>query len=217
MINPWLKIPATDYEAHMSLPEVAQTQALNALLFSALTEYAPASLAVFGCTTGNGFEHIDTSQTRRVVGVDINHEYLLILKNRFGRKIPYLQTIEADFTNSDFQIERVSMVFAGLVFEYVSIRAALLSIERCMLPGGILVAVLQLTSAESAPVTATQYRSLELLTPLMHLVSPDEFSDACISIGLRELKTESFPLKMGKAFHVGYYQKDAHLVAAGHV
>jgi len=138
MTNPWLQIPATDYETHMALPEVAQTQALDTLFASALTEYAPVSLAVFGCTTGNGFEHIETSQTRRVVGVDINPEYLAILKNRFGIKIPCLRVIEADFTSSGFRIEPVSMVFAGLVFEYVSIRDALRSIERCMLPGAVL-------------------------------------------------------------------------------
>ncbi len=207
MTNPWLQIPATDYETHMALPEVAQTQALDTLFASALTEYAPVSLAVFGCTTGNGFEHIETSQTRRVVGVDINPEYLAILKNRFGIKIPCLRVIEADFTSSGFRIEPVSMVFAGLVFEYVSIRDALRSIERCMLPGAVLVAILQLPRSESAPVTATQYKSLELLTPLMRLVSPDEFSDACISIGFRELKKKAVPLKMGKAFHVGLLSK----------
>ena len=144
MINPWLLIPASDYEAHMTLPEVAQAQAIAEVFASALSEYAPASLAVFGCTTGNGFNHIDTLQTRRVVGVDINPEYLTILKNRFGAIIPGLQTIEADFTISDFRIEPVSMVFAGLVFEYVSICDALLCIERCMVPGAILVAILQL-------------------------------------------------------------------------
>src|SRR4030042_5806407 len=58
MKNPWLQIPACDYEAHMALPEVAQTQAISKLMASALKEYAPASLAVMGCTTGNGFDHI---------------------------------------------------------------------------------------------------------------------------------------------------------------
>jgi len=66
MTNPWLGIPAADYEAHMALPEVGQARALAALFASALEEYAPESLAVPGCATGNGFEHIDASKTRRV-------------------------------------------------------------------------------------------------------------------------------------------------------
>jgi len=80
MKNPWLTIPAADYEAHMALPQVAQAQALNALMAAVLTQYAPKSLSVIGCTTGNGFEHIDTTHTRRVVGIDINPDYLAVLK-----------------------------------------------------------------------------------------------------------------------------------------
>ena len=208
MTNPWLQIPASDYEAHMTLPEVAQAQAINELFASALKEYAPASLAVLGCTTGNGFEHIDSLQTRRVVGIDINPEYLTILKSRFEAKIPCLETVEADFSEPGFRLEQVSMVFAALVFEYVNVRDALQSIERCMAAGATLVAVLQLPSGKSAPVTATRYRSLELLAPLMRLVSPVEFSDITADVGLRELKKDTVPLNMGKAFFVGYYRKN---------
>ncbi len=62
MTHPWLRIPARDYEAHMAHPEVAQAQAIGRLFASALAEYAPKSLAVFVCTTGNGFEHMDPLQ-----------------------------------------------------------------------------------------------------------------------------------------------------------
>ena len=72
----------------MALPEVAQTQALNKLMASVLKEYTPQSLAVIGCTTGNGFEHIDHAYTHRVVGIDINGAYLSVLKSRFAGKIP---------------------------------------------------------------------------------------------------------------------------------
>ena len=207
MTNPWLQIPVDDYEAHMALPGVAQTRALNTLFASALEEFKPESLAVPGCTTGNGFEHIDVSRTRRVVGIDFNIEYLAVLKNRFGNGFPCLKLIEADFTSPDFLIEPVSMVFAGLIFEYVELRDALLSINRCLVPGGVLTVVLQLPSAESSPVTVTPYKSLELLAPLMRLVPPEEFSVACTGIGLRELKTETVPLESGKAFFAGYYEK----------
>lgn len=96
MINPWLYIPASDYDAHMALPEVAQAQALSSLMAAALAEYAPSSLAVIGCATGNGFEHINTAHTPRVVGIDINPDYLKILGVRFGGRIPRLELIEAD-------------------------------------------------------------------------------------------------------------------------
>jgi len=193
----------------MALPEVAQTQALSKLIASVLKQYTPESLAVIGCTTGNGFEHVDHTHTRRVVGVDINAAYLSVLKARFADKIPRLELIEADITAPDFGIDPVAMVFAALVFEYVDVARALRSIARCLAQGGILVAVLQLPSSESAPVTATRYKSLENLAPIMNLVSPPEFYHMCTSLGLQQVKTDSIPLKRGKAFFVGFYRKDA--------
>jgi len=208
MINPWLRIPASDYEAHMALPEVAQAQSLSSLMALALTEYTPMSLAVIGCTTGNGFEHINTALTQRVVGIDINSDYLKILETRFDGRIPGLELIKADITDPDFWINPVSMVFAGLVFEYVDVLCALRSIARCLAAGGIFLAVLQEPSTESAPVTATRYKSLELLSPIMNLVSHIEFSNMCSNIGLKEIRTDTIPLKKGKSFFVGFYRKD---------
>ncbi len=207
MKNPWLKIPARDYEAHMALPEVAQSQALSRLMASALAEYTPASLAVIGCTTGNGFEHINTMHTRRVVGVDINPSYLAILKNRFAGVIPGLELFEADIAGTGFLIKPVSMVFAGLVFEYVDALSALRNISQCMVSDAILVTVLQLPSTESSPVTPTCYKSLELLEPVMKLVPPSKFSDMCSCVGLQQIRTDIVTLKKGKSFFTGFYRK----------
>lgn len=207
MKNPWLLIPASDYESHMALPEVAQAQALNRLMASALAEYTPASLAVIGCTTGNGLEHINTAYTRRAVCVDINPDYLKVLKSRFAEKISHLELIEADVTAPDFSIDPVSMVFAGLVFEYLDVAAALRNIARCLNPGAILLSVLQLPSPESPPVTATRYKSLERLATIMNLVSPSEFCAMCGSVGLKQIRTDTIQLKKGKAFCVALYQK----------
>lgn len=198
----------------MALPEVAQAQALSKLMALALEEYTPTSLAVIGCTTGNGFEHIDTMHTRRVVGVDINPTYLAILKSRFAGKIPSLELIEADITAPDFLVDPVSMVFAGLVFEYVHVSSALRNIARYLAPDGIFLAVLQLPSTESSPVTVTRYKSLELLEPIMNLISPSKFSDTCVTAGIQQIKTDTIRLKKGKSFFVGYYRKDTEPNAA---
>ena len=101
----------------------------------------------------------------------------------------------------------VAMVFAALLFEYVDVAGALRSIARCLAPGAILVAVLQLPSVESAPVTRTRYKSLELLAPIMNLVSPSAFSNMCKRLGIQQIKTVSIPLKKGKAFFVGFYRR----------
>lgn len=146
------------------------------------------------------------------MGVDINPDYLSILKRRFASKIPGLELVEADFSLPGFRIEAVSLVFAALVFEYVNVRDTLKNMARCMTSDGNLVVMLQLPSLKSAPVTATRYKSLELLSPLMSLVSPDEFSNSAAGAGLQEIKAYTIPLKMGKAFWVGCYRKNTETV-----
>ncbi len=205
--NPWLKIPAWDYESHMALPDVAQAQALARIMADALEEHAPSSLAVIGCATGNGFEHIDGNRTRRVVGVDLNPAYLSVLEKRFKDKLSGLELIEADVAAPEFRIDPVSMVVAGLLFEYVDVTAALRNIAKSMSTGAMLIAILQLPSAESAPVTQTPFKSLEQLAPIMNLVPPSEFAMKCGEAGLQAINTKERPLKKGKALFVGIYRK----------
>jgi len=208
MTTPWLTIPAEDYEAHMASPEVGQLQALNQLFKTVLEEHRPESLAVLGCSTGNGFEHIDPRTTRRVVGIDINPSYLGVARARFSGSLPMLELLEEDFTSPSFAIHPVSLIFAALVFEYVGVEEAVRNISRSLTTGGVLVAALQLPSSTSAPVTKTRFQSLEALAPIMNLVPPEEFSLVCSESGLRAVRQTRLPLKQGKELHVGFYEKD---------
>jgi len=208
MTNPWLTIPAEDYEGHMASPEVGQLQVLNELFKTVLEEHRPVSVAILGCSTGNGFEHIDTTTTRRVVGIDINPSYLDVARARFLGSLPMLKLLEQDFTSATSVIEPVSLVFAALVFEYVGVRDAVRNISRSLTAGGVLVAALQLASLTSAPVTRTRFKSLEALAPIMNLVSPEEFSLVCLENSLREVRQKRIALKQGKELSVGFYKKE---------
>ena len=79
--NPWLGIPAADYEGHMGDPRVAQLRLLGDVFEESLREFRPAAVVVPGCATGNGFERIDPAATRRIVGIDINPEFLALARN----------------------------------------------------------------------------------------------------------------------------------------
>lgn len=212
LANPWLQIPAHDYEAHMASPEVGQLQVLNKLLGSVLVEFKPQSLAVLGCCTGNGFEHISPTITKRVLGIDINPAYLDVLRQRFSRSLPNLHLVEQDIASPSFHMKPVSMIFAALVFEYVNIDHALQNIAKCLLPGGMLVAALQLPSQEAAAITPTQYTSLAALASIMNLVDTEHFSAVCSQNGFAQVKSEEIPLKHGKAFFVGYFANEATII-----
>jgi SAM-dependent methyltransferase len=209
MKNPWLKIPAADYEAHMASPEVAQCHVISSLFSEVLRELLTSSVAVLGCTTGNGFENVDPTITERVVGVDINQSYLEILRERFLKKIPCLELVEADISSADFQIEPVSVIFAVLVFEFVDVLSTLKNISKCLKPGGTLVAAIQVQNSDTSPVTPTAYTSLRRLDPIINLISPIAFTDMCINAGLKCVRNRKIQLKNEKSLFVGFYQKVA--------
>jgi ubiquinone/menaquinone biosynthesis C-methylase UbiE len=94
--NPWLDIPAGDYEGHMSHQSVGQLQALNDIFAEIVVTFEPRRLAVLGCATGNGFEHIRPDVTESVIAVDINREYLDILMTRHLAGLPGLRVIHGD-------------------------------------------------------------------------------------------------------------------------
>lgn len=205
--NPWLQIPAEDYEGHMSAPNVAQLQMLNKIFADVLNEFHPQSIAILGCTTGNGFEHLIDKQIGRIVGVDINHEYLAICKNRFEKSLPKMEMICADLNEADFPYSSFDLIHAALVFEYVEVELLLSKISRWLRPSGILSVVLQLPTETSAPVSETPYQSLKLLSPVMKLVEPEEFRDITKSCGFNETKNLKIKMKSGKSFSILLFQK----------
>jgi SAM-dependent methyltransferase len=83
--NPWLTIPAADYEGHMGPAGVGQLAPLQDIFARVYRELRPARVAVLGCGTGNGLDAIDPAVTERLVGVDLNPEYIALARRRHAR------------------------------------------------------------------------------------------------------------------------------------
>ncbi|MBM3315539.1 class I SAM-dependent methyltransferase, partial [candidate division WOR-3 bacterium] len=83
--NPWLHVPAADYEAHMGPQGADQSRPLAELFAGFYRKSRPAALAVPGCATGNGLECVDPAVTKRLVGIDINPEFLRVAAERLPR------------------------------------------------------------------------------------------------------------------------------------
>lgn len=184
MENPWLRVPLADYETHMALPGVAQAQLLGDVFATALEELRPRSVAVVGCAGGNGFERVDVTVTPRVVAIDVNPAYVAAAQARFAGRIPDLALYAADIQAEAIASAPVELVFAGLLFEYVELDAALRNIARLLTPGGVLVAVLQQPCVGVNPVTPSPYRSLAALSPVMRLVTPAVLVAVAATCGL---------------------------------
>jgi ubiquinone/menaquinone biosynthesis C-methylase UbiE len=114
MKNPWLTITLGDYEAHMSLPEVGQAKMLVSELGNLLAAYAPNSLAFVGCAGGNGFKEAAEAGTTRIVGIDINANYLAVARTRYADRIGALELYCVNIEKDVPQCPPVKMVYVAL-------------------------------------------------------------------------------------------------------
>lgn len=205
MNNPWLEVPLSDYEGHMSLPTIAQAEMLAAQFSDVLRRFLPESVAVIGCAGGNGFDRIP-SETKRVVGVDINPSYIASASSRYLGSIPGLEFHVADIQSAPLAFGPVDLIYAALVFEYVSLPAALSNLSRVCRPGGRLVSVLQQPSPDVHAVSASPYRNVQVLAPIMRLVPPAEFAECAASSGFALESEKTLVLKTGKEFIIQVYR-----------
>src|ERR1017187_10517833 len=202
MKNPWLDIPLADYEGHMALPNVGQAQLLSDVFAGALSKYAPRSVAVLGCAGGNGLDRISSKVTERVVGVDLNPDYVLHARTRFKHRLPLLELLVGDVQTAEFAFAPVEMVFAGLLLEYVDAEAVLARIRAMLCPGGTLLTVVQLPRTGIAEITPSPFASLGALAPLMRLVPPALLRQLAAAHGYRETEAQTVEAAGGKAFRV---------------
>ena len=205
--NPWLEIPAGDYEGHMGSPQVGQLQMLSSLFKRALAETRPESVAVLGCATGNGFEHFDPAVTRYILGVDINPVYLEIARQRYGAIEARLELKCGDLNTDCFDGRQFGLIHAGLVFEHVNAAVVLAHVYQALKPQGRLSVVLQMPNRGLAVVSHTPYKSLEKLAPTMHLFEQDQFSALTCQAGFTQTHVEKITLPSGKEFFFGIYRK----------
>lgn len=201
-VNPWIKINIDEYEGHMSDASVLQLQALNSLFKNLLDEHKPTSICVPGCSSGNGFEHIDVSRTKRIVGIDINKDFLKTANERYSKKIPGLELIDGDFADVDFENNSFDLIFAALFFEYVDLENAIRKIASWLKTGGRVMAVLQLPNEKGSPVSDTKYTSLKILSGAFNYVQPQIFCSVAINENLSIENQFEYDLKTGKKFHV---------------
>ncbi len=196
--NPWLEISASDYVNHMSSPEVCQYQMINEYFRTVLNRYNPKKIFVPGCTIGNGFEHINWNQIEVVAALDINSEYLCILRNSFAEK--KLQIINEDLLKYDPEGKRFDLIFAALIFEYIDLSKSLTVLKNMMYESSVLVSLIQLPCIEQKKVTLTKYKSLEKLNPIMNLLTAEKFKSALKQAGLYLISEIEKKLETGKSF-----------------
>jgi hypothetical protein len=205
-MNPWQDLPLGDYEGHMGSAAVGQLAPLGDIFAEALARLRPRSVAVLGVAGGNGLEHVDSTLTARVVGIDVNAAYLAATKARF----PNLRGLElhcADLQHDTLDLEPVALVHAALVFEHAGTGRCLDTAVSLVARGGYLSVVLQLPSDEHTAVTPSAYPSMATLAGDFAFVDPHQLRRVLAQRDLRLTHQARRTLSTGKAFWSGHFER----------
>jgi hypothetical protein len=151
-----------------------------------------------------GLEQIDCATTKRIVGVDINAEYLDKVQHRFGT-LAGLELHCLDLTEQDFSLAPVALVHAALIFEHVGLGLALEHALSLVAPGGSLSVVLQLPSVDQQNITSTCYTSMQKLKQHFAIIGIGEFRALLAQKGFRLVDEESRSLPAGKGLWFGVF------------
>jgi predicted TPR repeat methyltransferase len=198
--NPWSVVPAADYERHMGPQGVDQLGPLSALFQEVVLAAQPDRLLLIGCATGNGLEHVDPSVTRRIVGVDVNLQYLGIARQRFFHLGPRLELYNTDIAAFRSLPAAFDLIHAALVFEYLHPEVLVRRISEWLAERGSCSVVLQLPGGEGPEAPS---RAMQLIGKAMRLVPPEELVRICEHYGLTLRRQKEVPLKHGKRFWHG--------------
>jgi len=207
-INPWLEIPLEEYEAHMSMASVAQAQYLARVIDGRVQDIRPASVAIIGCSGGNGIEQLSPAFVQRVVAVDINPRFIEATRQRYNNRFNQFELLCQDFLSPGCSFEGVDLVFGGLIFEYVDYMSGLSAVKTFIKPGGYLSVVLQLPSETISAVSPSPYSSLSMLNGFLKLVPPEAFEIYAKTIGLSVIVSRRSELDSGKQFHELLFKKE---------
>jgi len=204
--NPWLAIPAADYEGHMGAGGVDQLAPLRAAFADVYARVRPARVAVLGCGTGNGLDVVDAAVTRRFTGVDLNADYLAIARARTPRPAPDSVWICASVDTCDLEAAGFDLIHAALLFEYVDPSRVVPRIAGWLAPGGVFSVVLQRPGGD-ATISDTGFASVRALSGLLQLVAPERMRALAASAGLLEVSATEIPLARDKSFWAATFRR----------
>ena len=200
--NPWTVVPAADYEAHMGPAGVDQLTALSQIFQEIYLSTQPDRLLLLGCATGNGLEHVNPDVTKRIVGVDVNLQYLGIARQRFFHLGPRLELYCSEAEKFRAPPGSFDLIHAALLFEYLHPEVLVRRISEWIADGGSCAVVLQLPGGEAPPAPT---KTMQIIEKAMRLVPPDELTRLFEHYGLPRKRARTLPLKHGKSFWVGVF------------
>ena len=198
MSNPWNDIALSDYENHMSLDSVQQLQAMNSIMRDQFEAYPVDTAMVLGVAGGNGLEHIRRDKYRTVYGVDINSDYLNVVKERYINLDGVLECLQTDLINEYDKLPDSQLVIANLLVEYIGYKAFMKAMMRVR--PLYISCVIQINTDEAAWVSDSPYlHAFDRLDEVHCQMEEQALTDAMEKTGYRKILVQSNPMPNGKA------------------
>jgi SAM-dependent methyltransferase len=198
-MNPWERIPYNDYELHMKDKTVGQLQELSNITKINLEQYKPETVLFFGCGGGNGFEHINKEFTRKVIGIDINSNYLEICRSKFSSKGFDLELICCDIEKTQLETGQIDYISCTLFLEYVDWQKLILQIKELMHNQSILNIVIQKNNNNQF-VSKTGIESLNVLSSISRVIFDEDLENYLQTNGMWIISKKLHELPNGKEF-----------------
>lgn len=200
MDNPWEKIDLKIYETHMASNNVYQLQTLKSITESQMKDYVHTNVLILGISGGNGLEHIDVSQTKKIVGIDVNSQYLNICRKRYQHLTDILELVCCDLTNSDVELPYSDIMICNLIIEYIGINTFIELIQNNKESINIISIILQKNNDNGFVSNSSFSSSFKILESILHNIDEDNLRIELLKIGFNCINKLSYPLPNGKEF-----------------
>ncbi len=198
MHNPWEEINLSDYENHMSLESVYQLQILNEMMKDQFFTYEIKTAMVLGVAGGNGIEHIEKSNLKKVYGIDVNETFLAECKKRYQHLGDRFETIRMDLLSKDLQLPHSELLIANLLIEYIGYEC----FQRVvgMVKPQYISCIIQINTGDTFVSDSPYIHSFDCLDQVHHQMEETALTKCMQEIGYSIEQVEDRELPNGKKF-----------------
>ncbi|MCI9598380.1 MAG: methyltransferase type 11 [Firmicutes bacterium] len=196
MKNPWEEISLSDYENHMKLDSVMQSQALNKMMKDQLYAYPISSVMILGIAGGNGLEHIQREKFKRVYGVDINAAYLKAVVFRYPNLHEILECLCVNLIDEADKLPKADMIIANLLIEYIGYECFQKVVQH-VTPRHV-SCIIQINTDDSFISDSPYVHAFDNLDKVHHQMEERALERAMREINYHEIKTLEHMLPNGK-------------------
>jgi len=201
MNNPWEKIDLNIYEEHMSSDKVLQLQTLSSITKQQLNDYEHTNVIILGVAGGNGLEHIDIFNTKKVYGIDVNKKYLDVCKARYRHQLAnILELICCDASDSKTILPFSNILICNLIIEYLGVNKFIELIQNNIDNVNIVSCVIQKNNNTSFVSNSSLTSAFDPILSIHNDIDSNELLNMFLHIGLKLIKSIVYPLSNDKTF-----------------